>query len=414
MSVEPPNDLASSQPTASPAPLLASQSGAISKSQFLIGLGLGWILVGVIALAVFGQNIWQNQSVRLSTVVPAPATASKQWTAAIVWKAPDGADDAIKSCKNWTCLYGVLQRSGAPADTVEFLHAQQQAAPTDDLGYPIAFRGSGRVKSVEIFDPGLGMDGATEFVFVNGPDGTVRPKIDINQATATNATYQQFRAAYPQVTPWDGMTYITEVVSPDGAQQYQFKQTLLNGCHACAVLGTLRLGFNFESSGRYVGMSVLGIDPEKDASFNALRDELAQKSAYYQTLNLVKADGNIETASTQTIISDSSPNYTSARCKFSINSNPNMLSGYFTLDETFSISDVTIQRTSYGSSDPQSSASNALTISCNNSATCISPIFSDRRGLQSPVSAISFFVPQENVDTVISDFQKMQSICAGN
>jgi hypothetical protein len=345
----------------------------------------------------------------------AATVVSKQWTDAIVWKAPDGADDAIKSCKDWPCLYAVLQRTGAPADTVAFLNAEQQAAPTDDLGYPIAFRGSGRVKSVEIFDPGLGMDGITEFVFVNGPDGILRPKTDINQATASNATYQQFRATYPQVTPWDGMTYVKETVSTDGTQQFQFKQTLLNGCHACAVLGTLQLGFNFDSNGHYVGMSVLGIDPEKDAAYNALRDELAQKSAYYQTLNLNKADGSVEAAPTQTIVSDSSPNYSTARCKFSINSNPNMSAGYFTLDETFSVSDVNIQRTADRSSDFQSNAThNSLTISCNNSATCISPIFSDRRGLQTPVSAVSFFVPQENVDTVISDFQKMQSICSAN
>ena len=293
--------------------------------------------MGIIAVAVFGQSAWRHQAALSPATAPGPAQISKQWTAAIVWKAPDGADDAIKGCKDWTCLYGVLQRTGAPGETVEFLNAEQQAAPTDDLGYPIAFRGSGRVKAVEAFDPGLGMDGTSEFVFVNGPDGILRPKIDINQVTGSSAEFQRFKAMYPQVAPWDGIAFHKEVLLANGAQQFQFTQTLLNGCHACAVLGTLNIGFNFDESGHYTGMSVLGVDPDKDAPYGALTDDLAQKSQSFQVLNLSEPDGSTISAQTQTIIS------AKGRCQFSANTNPTTTTGWFMLDQTFNVKDVQVQ-----------------------------------------------------------------------
>ena len=387
MSVEPADHATTVQSTVAPQPLVATQTGAIMKSHFYIGLGLGWMLVGIVGLAVFFQSVNRHRAA-LSTATTPQQTISRQWTAAIVWKAPDGADDAIKGCKDWACLYGVLQRDGAPAETVEFLNAEQQAAPTDDLGYPVAIRGIGRIKAVEIFDPGLGMEGTSEFVFVNGPDGIVRPKIDINQVTSLSSDFQNFKAMYPQVEPWDGMVFHKEILLANRGQQFQFTEILLNGCHACAGLGTLNIGLNFDVSGHYVGVSVLGVD-------------LAQKSQYSQNLNLSEPDGSTISAQAQTIISAKS------RCEFSINTNPSIATGWFLLDQTFNIKDVHVQRSSVP-------PINELTIVCNISNNCISPTYSDQRGAGAAVSAVTVLVPQENLDSVALDVQRLQSICGGN
>jgi hypothetical protein len=401
MSVEPADDPTAVQPTAAPPPLFATQNGGIRKSRFFIGLGVGWVLVGIIALAVFSQQSASRHQAALSPATASTPAAVSRWTAAMAWKAPDGADDAIKGCKDWACLYGVLQRNGAPAETVEFLNAEHQAAPTDDLGYPVAFRGSGRVKAVEIFDPGLGMEGTSEFLFVNGPDGIVRPKIDINQATGSSPDFQRFKVTYPQVTPWDGLAFHQEVLLANGAQQFQFTQTLLNGCHACAVLGTLNIGFNFDGSGHYTGMSVLGVDSEKDAPYGALADDLAQTSQFFEALNLSEADGSTVSAQTQTIIS------AKGRCQFSVNTNPTLTTGWFMLDQTFNVKDVQVQRSSVP-------PSNELTILCNNSNACISQVYSDKRGAGAAISAVTLIVPQESLDAVALDVQRLQSICGGN
>src|SRR6185312_15074748 len=111
------------------------------------------------------------------------------------------------------------------------------------------------------------------------------PNYDINQVTGS-AVFQSFQSIYPQAEPWDSLGYKLEMVFGDGSQQFQFTQVVLNGCHACAVLGSLTLGFDFDRDGRYTGVSVLGIDPEKDAAYGALSDDLSQKSQYFQTVDL--------------------------------------------------------------------------------------------------------------------------------
>jgi serine/threonine protein kinase len=370
-----------------------------------------WLVIA--ALGVVGILLLMlGRSGGIGTPKSAPVPTT-QWSSGIVWKAPDGADQAIKECRDWDCFFGVLARFSAPAETVAFLRAEQQIAPTKDIGYPISFHGRGGVKAVEIFYPGLGMEGVTEFVFANGADNILRPKDDFDRISGSSAAYQQFRSSYPKVTPWDGMDYVNEVNASDGSQQFQFKQTLLNGCHACSVLGTLKLGYNFDASGHFTGMVILGIDPDKDVAYGAVHDELAEKSALWQPTLVTKADGSTETASSQTQISDNVPPYSSPKkCRFSINLNPNMTSGWFLLDQAFNINNVSIQRGNLTElALPASVPATALTIQCNNAAACISPIYSDQRGTQASVTAAALLVSPENADTVVSDFQKMQSIC---
>jgi hypothetical protein len=317
---------------------------------------------------------------------------------------------AVKNCKDRECLYRVLQQRSAPAETVDFVRDMQSITSDSELGYPTALKGKGKIKAVEVFFPGLGMEGISDFVFVNGPGGMLRPKIDFDAMARDSAEYQQFKATYPQVTPWDSMAYAKEVRSADGSQTFQFTQTLLNGCHACALLGTARLGISFDATGNYIGASIIGVEPDQSAAYSSLKDELSQKSQFFSSMALTKADGTTETAQAQTIISDTVPPYSSPKqCRFSVNMNPTMTSGWFMLDHTFDIRSVIIARSTEGPDVvPQG---NTLSISCADSSQCITPLYSDQRGAQQPVSSTNLLVPPDNADTVISDFEKLQEMC---
>ena len=49
---------------------------------------------------------------------------------------------------------------------------------------------------------------------------------------------------------------------PGGGQRFEVEYVLVDGCHACARLGTLRLGFDFDGEAKYVGVTVLAVHPK--------------------------------------------------------------------------------------------------------------------------------------------------------
>ena len=149
----------------------------------LIGLGVA-ALVATAAMLADAQGLFH-----------------KRWTTSIVWKSPAGADEEIKGCKDWPCLYSVLKKYKAPDETTRFLKRQQEEAFTDSLEYPVAFNGKGRVRAVQMFIPGFGMEGVSEVIFVNGTKPFVRPTDNIEEAANANAAYQDFKLQYPQASP---------------------------------------------------------------------------------------------------------------------------------------------------------------------------------------------------------------------
>jgi hypothetical protein len=389
----------------------------------LVGLGVG-ALVAILAMTADAEGLFH-----------------KKWSAAIVWKgAPQAVDDAIKNCKDAPCMFDALKANHAPAETLEFLKMLQDEAPSDELGYPTNFYGKGGVKVVELFIPGLGMAGVTDFAFINGTRAAVRPTDNIEAAATANPDYQNFRLQYPQVTPWDSLVFKKEVIQADGSQQFQFEQTLLNGCHACAVLGLLDIGYNFDKRGHYTGMTIVGVEADKKAPFAALLDRLGQESAFNQTFTQVQPDGRVATAPQQTELQPPNAwNGTQAndRCRLALVSNSQTFSGSsYLLDNAFDLKNVIIQTAAAaaaataaaaGSVPPSSpgllntpapppappAPTNTIVISCRTGSSCISQDFSDSRGRASPLPSVSFLVPAENVDAVIRDFEALQAMCLG-
>ncbi len=345
----------------------------------------------------------------------------KQWTNAIVWKSPDAtADTSIKACQAWPCLIDAMKTGHAPDEAIKFMQTVGLQAPTDTVGYPIAFDGKGRVKVVTIFEPGLGMDGMNDFVFVNGTKEIVRPTDNVDQIAETNPAYQGFKMQYPQVTPWDGPAFQKEVILPDGSQQFQFQQTLLNGCHACAVLGSLDFSYNFDRRGHYTGVTIQSVEADQKAPYAALTDRLAQESAFYQNENMTDANGIVVMASVQTGLQ------AKERCQLSIMTNPNMPAGWFILENAFNARNVAIRTSAaFNAAAPLQAATDAasappppptpptnqLTIWCTNGQACISQDYSDKRGHAPPMTSVNFIVPAEKLGAVIQDFQMLQTMC---
>jgi hypothetical protein len=341
-------------------------------------------------------------------VADAQGVFQKRWTPAIAWQAPDEAGEAIKSCKDWSCAYDVLAKYKAPQETVKFDEALQRQAPRDTLGYPVAMNGKGRVKAVQFFEPGLGMEGVSEFIFVNGSKDFVRPTDNVESAADADVDFQNFKLQYPQVMIWPEQVFHKETVLPDGSQSFEFQQSLLNGCHACELLGVLDVSYNFDKRGHYTGVTIAGVEADKNAPYAALLGRLRSDTQFFQTFSQLQPDGRTATSQLQSILQEKD------HCRLGVETSGNTFQGgYFTLDNAFRMKDVAIETAPMlaqaGALVP--TPPNGLAIACKTSPTCISQDYSDQRGHAGPVPYVTFNVPMQNVDQTIRDFEALQAMC---
>jgi hypothetical protein len=371
--------------------------------------------IAVIILAALFGSMFMTKGPLLSSSQPTftATTPAKQWTPAVAWTAPGDADEAMKSCKYRACFNAALSRYGAPPEAIEFVRTLLGVVSDNYLGmgfpsygYPKSFRGNGRVKVVEVFYPGLGMGGSSTAFFVNGLNGPIAAGGDIEQAVSANPQVLQFKIRYPRVILWGTPAFVKESVSRDNAQFFEFSVVMLDGCHACALLGSLRIGFRFDSYSQYRGMSVIGIEEDKDAEFNSLVDRMASLSQYFDLDSIPNPDGVVVTVRAHSTVARPMIG-SESRCRMAVNYNPNVVEGFFLLEYAFDVREVDIQELS----SPNSNENVAL--SCKASEPCISREYSGG-DVRERLDKLLFRVPPQNVDALIDDTEDLRRMCGQN
>ena len=85
------------------------------------------------------------------------------------------------------------------------------------------------------------------------------------EALKKNSDYSALLGKFPNIAvfPGDrsGTKFITAKNLPDGGQRFVVPYVLVNGCHACARVGSLHLAFNFDRSGKFLGAKVASVRP---------------------------------------------------------------------------------------------------------------------------------------------------------
>jgi predicted secreted protein len=81
--------------------------------------------------------------------------------------------------------------------------------------------------------------------------------------------YNRLKKKYPAVTLWQGDR--SEGAPPlmekaaNGGQRFTVRYRLLNGCHACELLGYVRYIFKFDRTGLFTGTEYVGIETSPDS-----------------------------------------------------------------------------------------------------------------------------------------------------
>ena len=207
--------------------------------------------------------------------VPASAADSPpRITAKSVWTpTPEQLSDVRRKCtegdpaQHEACFLDAMKSAGASDEAMAFV--KEFAA--NGLAYVRAFRDTGRV-DIAYIDYLFRANDLDGVLLVNGTP----PIIDVDdykflsqEDLRKNDDYAALLQKYPNVNVFPADRYHTDRPKygfwPHGFQEFDVEYLLQDGCHACARIGTLVVGFDFDESGRFVKMRVLKVLTSDDA-----------------------------------------------------------------------------------------------------------------------------------------------------
>lgn len=174
-----------------------------------------------------------------------------------VWALPEAA---------WTdCLQKGQDATGCLARIMEQTGATPQALAINKLlegeGYMEAFQEMGRVDVAVMVFPLRANTNAVTYL-VNGSPTLVSSEIEpADLPLAADPVYAALQKAHPELMFWptgEGPSAVN--TPPGGGQGFVFTYPLLNGCHACAVLGQALLSLDFGPDGSYRGPRLLRVE----------------------------------------------------------------------------------------------------------------------------------------------------------
>ncbi|HEX8817267.1 MAG TPA: hypothetical protein VF753_17365 [Terriglobales bacterium] len=164
------------------------------------------------------------------------------------------------------CMIGQMAKAGAPANAVSFsreLYKEMHG----EFGVVTGLQDEGPVAFAWITYP-LRANTNYGLLFVNSEPPIINVedlKLLDQKGMKKSFQFQDLKGQFPNVDLWpgdrDGKTWPNSEPASGGGIQFTVGYPLINGCHACARAGSALFGWNFDSHGKFLGTSFLGLIP---------------------------------------------------------------------------------------------------------------------------------------------------------
>ncbi len=157
------------------------------------------------------------------------------------------------------CFVTVMKDSGAPCEAIVF------TKHIGNTAYITAFQRDGAVDIAQVFYPFRANENYGCYLVNGNPsvididDNDILKNVDLTK----HKLYEQIAHNFPKVNLWPGDRYDAPCVKGEDllnkGKRFVAAYRLQNGCHACELLGTVLIAFDFESSGTFVGAKVINV-----------------------------------------------------------------------------------------------------------------------------------------------------------
>jgi predicted secreted protein len=160
------------------------------------------------------------------------------------------------------CFLNEMKSAGASPEALAF--AESLAA---SLGV-VYLRALRRLEKVDVayIEYAFRANELEGVLLVNGnpsPIDVDDDRFTIDAEMRKNAAYAALAEQYPHISLWPGDRFDSKLPTMTstgwGTQSFLVQYTLRDGCHACAVLGTATLAFNFDTQGNFQGARVSSV-----------------------------------------------------------------------------------------------------------------------------------------------------------
>jgi predicted secreted protein len=186
-----------------------------------------------------------------------------------VWRPAKGVLSAIRAkcgagnpADIQSCFLAQMKNQGASNQAIAF---SQSMASTGQI-YLRFFRKSGKV-SVGYITYVFRANDLNGVVLLNGDPSPINvddPQYLTLQTLAQNPVFQQLVAKHPNLTSFPGdrsNNIYPEMRDTSSGGQQALVRYALKDCHACAIVATARVAFNFDASGKFTGAQLMNVIP---------------------------------------------------------------------------------------------------------------------------------------------------------
>jgi predicted secreted protein len=166
------------------------------------------------------------------------------------------------------CMVSVMERSGASPQATGF------ARRLENGGFMHAFRETGKVDIAYVTYPFRANENQG-CLLVNGTPSVI--DVDDFGCLVTNDlkrdnVYGKLASRFPAISLWPGDRFSTDFPVmeklSDNGQRFHVGYRLLNGCHACEVLGSAVFAFDFDGKGKFMGTRLEGVTDTTKGEFS--------------------------------------------------------------------------------------------------------------------------------------------------
>lgn len=173
----------------------------------------------------------------------------------LIWNPVPREIEALHGCPavgRKRCVAKVMARAGASAQAIAFYRR------TDWFCSKLA-PGLGVVRVATLLDPWRANEN-TQPALVGGTPAVVYPE-GIGVRLERDSGYVALKTAHPNVLFWGSGPDLERAARDRRGLHFIFRYRLLDGCHACPLLGWARVRFDFSGSGTFRGARLLGVTP---------------------------------------------------------------------------------------------------------------------------------------------------------
>jgi hypothetical protein len=218
---------------------------------------LGALVVGLV-VAVLGASqapAWAHAPV--GEQAPSPSIAVSFGPEA-TWNPEQEAIRGLHGCQYqaFTCVQQVMQQHGATPDAIAFYRLT--------AWFLSGLQDTGRVQLGTILNPWRANENSQP-ALLGGIPAIVYPeqeatRLNLEGELEHNADYTALKATHPDAMFWPSSPSFEGLdTSPQGGQRFVFRYRVLAGCHACATLAEVRVGFDFTPDGTYQSFRLLNL-----------------------------------------------------------------------------------------------------------------------------------------------------------